>query len=237
MKTFIAICMLVAPAFVGAGENPAPVPPAAETVKGEVLEVLDASGYTYMRLKTKDGEFWTSVSRAHVKVGNQITVENVLAMKDFKSKSLNRTFPLLLMGNLAGAKGASPHAGGNAANPHAGVAKPGADTADIKVPKATGANAKTVAEVATKGAELKDKPVLVRGKIVKYNEGIMGRNWVHLRDGSGSAADNTNDILVTTTASAKPGDIVTAKGVVRTDKDFGAGYAYKVLIEDATLQK
>jgi len=64
----------------------------------------------------------------------------------------------------------------------------------------------------------------------------MGRNWIHLRDGSGVAADNTNDILVTTTQQAKLGDVVTVSGVVRTDKDFGSGYAYKVLIEEATFK-
>jgi hypothetical protein len=88
----------------------------------------------------------------------------------------------------------------------------------------------------SKGAELRDKTVLVRGKVVKYNAGIMGKNWIHLRDGTGSVEKETNDVLVTTTGSAKLGDIVTAKGVVHTDKDFGAGYAYKVLVEDATLQ-
>jgi hypothetical protein len=71
---------------------------------------------------------------------------------------------------------------------------------------------------------------------VKYNAGIMGKNWIHLRDGSGVATDNTNDVLVTTTTQAKLGDIVTVTGVVRTDKDFGSGYSYKVLIEEATLQ-
>jgi hypothetical protein len=64
----------------------------------------------------------------------------------------------------------------------------------------------------------------------------MGKNWVHLRDGSGDAAKETNDILVTTQAQAKVGDVVTVSGVVRTNKDFGAGYTYKVLIEDATLK-
>ena len=87
------------------------------------------------------------------------------------------------------------------------------------------------------GAELKDKPVLVRAKVVKYNGGIMGKNWVHLRDGSGAAADGSNDLLVTTAEPAKVGDIVNAEGVVRTNKDFGSGYAYKVMIEDAKLKK
>jgi hypothetical protein len=122
------------------------------------------------------------------------------------------------------------------ANPHSGAAKP-VDAPDVRIPKAKGANALTVAEIVTKSAALKDKPVLVRGKIVKYNEGIMGKNWIHLRDGSGSAADNTNDVLVTTVNPAKLGDVVTVKGVVHADKDFGAGYSYKVLIEDATLQQ
>ena len=85
---------------------------------------------------------------------------------------------------------------------HAGVAKT-ADVGDIHVAKASGANARTVAEIVTKGAELKDKPVLVRGKVVKYNPEIMGKNWIHLRDGSGSASDNSNDVLVTTTGSGE----------------------------------
>jgi hypothetical protein len=72
---------------------------------------------------------------------------------------------------------------------------------------------------------------------VKYNAGIMGKNWIHLRDGSGSVADGTNDILVTTTQEAKAGDVLAVKGIVRTDKDFGSGYSYKVLIEEASLQQ
>jgi phosphoribosylformimino-5-aminoimidazole carboxamide ribonucleotide (ProFAR) isomerase len=92
-----------------------------------------------------------------------------------------------------------------------------------------------VAEVVNKAVSLKDKPVQVSGKVVKYNAGIMGKNWLHLQDGSGAAADNSNDILVTTSASAKLGDVITVSGMVRNNKDFGAGYSYKVLIEDATL--
>jgi hypothetical protein len=103
------------------------------------------------------------------------------------------------------------------------------------VAKAGGANAKTVEEVVTQAAKLKGKSVAVRGRVVKYNAEIMGKNWIHLRDGS--AAGDAGDILVTTTSMAKVGDVVTVKGVVNTNQDFGAGYAYKVLIEEATLQK
>ena len=127
----------------------------------------------------------------------------------------------------------SPH---NTTSPHGVSSKP-LVIDDIHVTKAVGDNAKTVAEITTKATELKGKPILVRGQVVKYTPDVMGKNWIHLQDGSGTAADKSNDILVTTADQAKIGDVLTIKGVVRTDKDFGAGYAYKVLIEEATLQR
>jgi hypothetical protein len=65
----------------------------------------------------------------------------------------------------------------------------------------------------------------------------MGKNWLHLRDGSGAAGAGTNDILVTSKDVAAVGDVVLVKGVIRTDVKLGAGYDYDVLIENATLQK
>ncbi|GAO37648.1 nucleotide-binding protein [Sulfuricella sp. T08] len=236
MKALLAICMIVVAAFVWAGETPVFSSPAPTVVKGEVLEVKDVESYTYLRLKTKDGETWAAVNKSPVRKGAEVTIENVMIMKNFESKALKKTFPTIVFGTLGGAGGSAQAAGKDMATAHSGVAKT-ADTGDIHVPKASGANARTVAEIMTKGAELKDKPVLVRGKVVKYNSQIMGKNWIHLRDGSGSAATGSNDVLVTTMSQAKTGDVVTVKGVVRTDKDFGAGYAYKVLIEDATLQQ
>jgi hypothetical protein len=210
------------------------MPPTVAPVRGEVLEVKDVESYTYLRLKTTEGETWAAVGKAPVKKGAQVTVENAIVMHNFESKSLKKTFPTILFGNLGSAAGGVPGAGHGSMG-HAASA-PAVDVANIHVPKATGANAYTVSEIIAKAAELKDKPVVVRGKIVKYNPEIMGKNWVHLRDGTGSSDKATNDILVTTTNQAKLGDVVTAKGVVHADKDFGAGYAYKVLIEEATLQ-
>jgi len=236
MRNLLAICAMVVSVGVLAAEKPASAPPAA-VIKGEVLEVLDAESFTYFRLKTGDGELWSAVAKSPVKVGSRVTVENVAPMKDFKSKSLNRTFPLVYLGNLPGTAAGPAMGGDSLAAAHSGVVKPAVDMSNIKVAKATGANARTVAEILSKGAELKDKPVLVRGKVVKYSEDIMGKNWVHLRDGSGNDADKTNDLLVTTKNPAKLGDVVTVKGTVHTDRDLGSGYFYKVLVEDATLQK
>ena len=234
MKRLLAICTLFTATSVWAGENAAANPHEAVFVKGEVLEVKSVESYTYLRLRTQSGETWAAVSKAPVKKGATVTLENVMVMNNFESKSLKKTFPTILFGTL---RGATPIASGAHVM---GTAYPTLAkmtvTGDIKVPMATGANARTVAEIVTRSAELKDQTVLVRGKVVKYNPDILGKNWVHLRDGTGSPMDNSNDILVTTTNEAKIGEVVTAKGVVRTDKDFGSGYSYRVLIEEATLQ-
>jgi hypothetical protein len=213
---------------VWAADAPAMAAPSGSVVTGVILEVKDVDSYTYIRLKTKDGETWAAVSTAPLKVGATVTIGDAMVMKNFESKSLKKTFPSIVFGNLGGSNK-------SVGDPHAGSPKV-ADTTPIKVPKATGANARTVAEVITKSAELKDKPVRVRGKVVKYSGAIMGKNWIHLRDGSGTDADNTNDILVTSAVPVKLGDVVTVAGVVRVNKDFGAGYSYKVLIEEATIQ-
>jgi hypothetical protein len=235
MKTLLAICLIVSAPLVWAGEKLAPIQPAPTTVKGEVLESKDVEPYTYLRLKTKDGETWAAVGKAPVRKGAEVSIENVMVMSNFESKSLKKTFPKILFGTLGGAGGSAQVANADMAAAHAGLAKT-QDSGDIRVAKASGANAYTVAEIIAKGAQLKNKPVLVRGKVVKYNPGIMGKNWVHLRDGSGSAANDTNDILVTTLNATRVGDVVTVKGTVHTNQDFGAGYSYKVLIEEATLQ-
>lgn len=234
MKFLLATCLIVAAPFVWAGESPVSPVPAATSVKGSVLEVKDVQSYTYLRLKTKDGETWAAVNKMPVKKGAEVTIENVMVMKNFESKSMKKTFPTILFGTIGVVAGGMPGAGNDMTAAHSGVAKT-VDVGDVHVPKAIGANARTVAEIMTRSAELKDKPVLVRGKVVKYNPEIMGKNWVHLRDGTGSQANNTNDILVTTMSQAKVGDVVTVKGIVHADKDFGAGYSYKVLIEEATL--
>ena len=198
-------------------------------------EVQQVDSYTYMRMRTANGETWAAVATAPVKKGAIVTVEDITVMNDFQSKALKKTFKTVVFGSLAAGPG-SASAKAAPVSPHTGVPK-AVEAMDVKVPKATGANARTVGEIMAKPADAKDKPVLVRGKVVKYSGGIMGRNWIHLRDGTGSATDKTNDLLVTTTEQAKVGDVVTAKGVVRVDKHFGAGYVYKALVEDAALQR
>ena len=232
-KLLLVFVMMLGAGFAWAADAPAPAP--AASIKGKVLEVLDTESFTYLRLQTKDGETWAAVAKAPVEKGAEVTIENLTMMKDFESRTLKRKFDRIVFGSVV-MSGTGAAAGSDLAAIHAGVAK-STDFADVKVAKASGPDARTVAEIVTQKADLKDKTVVVRGKIVKFTAGVLGKNWIHLRDGSGSASDGTNDILATTKDEAKIGDVVLVKGIVQTNRDFGSGYSYHVLIEEATLQK
>jgi hypothetical protein len=235
-KLLVLFVMMFAFGATWAADKAAAPPPPSSTLSGKVLEVKDVEVYTYVRLQTRDGEVWAAVSKAPIKVGADITISDATLMRDFESKTLKKTFPQIYFGSIATPGGKTAAAGGDLAAMHAGVAK-STDVGDVKVAKATGPEARTVAEIVSKRGELKDKTVVVRGKVVKFTPEVMGKNWVHLRDGTGSAADGTDDILVTTKDETRIGDVVVVKGIVHVDRDLGSGYSYKVLVEEATLQK
>jgi hypothetical protein len=233
-KVLLGLAMALAFGVGGVWGADKSAPAKTASVNGKVLEVKNVPSYSYLRLKTKDGEIWAAVVQAPVKVGAEVTIQNVMVMNNFESKTLKQKFDRIVFGSLAGAGPAA--AGGGMAAMHSGVSK-AADVGDIKVARATGPGARTVAEIVANRTELKDKPVVVRGKVVKFTAEVLGKNWIHLRDGTGSASDGTNDILVTTKDKAKVGDVVLVSGVVHTDRDLGSGYSYKVLVEEAKLQK
>lgn len=223
------IHLLLAAVALAAATSVNAAPPGP--IKGQVLEVLNVEGYTYLRLKTLEGETWAAVPATDLKKGAQVTLAGAMPMENFESKSLKRKFDRIYFATLAG--GASASAGSG--SPHATNVQPSAVVA--KVPKAAGADAKTVAELVSGRAALKDKTVSVSGQVVKVNAGILGKTWLHLQDGSGTPAAGTHDVIVTTTEAAAVGDILTARGTVRTDVAIGQGYAYPVLVEDAKLRR
>jgi hypothetical protein len=108
---------------------------------------------------------------------------------------------------------------------------------DVKVEKATGQDAYTVAEVYEKKSDLCNNKVIVQGKVVKVLPEILGKNWIHLQDGSGDEKKGNYDLVVTSQAMPSVGDVITISGTLYTDKDFGAGYRYKVIVEEASITK
>jgi len=210
---------------------PAPVPaanPAAPAVSGKLLERLDAASYSYLRIQTAQGEVWAAVPQAKLEKGAEVNVVNAMPMGAFESKTLNKKFDNIYFGTLGEAGAAAPA--------QTGAKAPDATMVE-KVAKASGAEGRSVDEIHAQKAALVNKTVAIQGKVVKASMGVMGKNWLHLRDGSGDPAKGNHDLTVTTLDEAKVGDVILVKGVLHTDKDFGSGYRYAVIVEEAKIQK
>ncbi len=256
----LAMAMTAALALAaGCNDKRATAPPTATgkaagaggSLKGRILEKIPASSYSYLRLQTAGGETWAAVPATAQPVGAEVEVVGTMVMDGFESKTLGRKFDRIVFGELGGGPGpgATPEQIARAktatGTPPTDVASlaglppgnPAAEGAGIKVDKATGPNAKTVAEVWAEKARLKDAKVTVKAKVVKLNSGILGKNWLHVRDGSGSDEAKDNDLTVTTTDDVAVGDVVTVDGTLRVDMDFGAGYRYPAIVENASVKK
>jgi len=215
----------------------------SEAQTGKVLEVLDASNYTYLRVDTGRDKIWIAGPQLKIKPGEKVTFSSGLPMKNFESKTLGRTFDTVYFVDQISREGEKPAAQTMAQSMPEGHPKisqndgaaPGAKMDFSKISKANGG--KTIAEIYAQKKDLAGKKTAVRGKVVKYNSAIMGKNWIHLKDGTGS--EGSNDLTVTTKSDAKVGDTLLVRGTVVTDKDYGYGYKYPVIIEDAevTIEK
>jgi hypothetical protein len=212
---------------------------------GKVLEATNAGAYTYILVDTGKDKLWAAAPQCIVKPGDAIMVADGMEMPGFHSKTLDRDFDkVYFTGNIT-INGKSPSsttpALQSSATPNSADLPKGhppitgsstttkLDLTGIKKAK----DGKTIEEIYAGKAKLNGKPVTVRGKVVKYNANILGKNWIHLRDGTG--ASGSNDLLITTTTPAKVGDIIFATGPIGLNKDFGSNYKYDVIIENAKI--
>ncbi len=235
-------------------EDQGPAKASGAAIEGEVLEVIDVPKYSYLRVGEKGTPgTWVAVPTAGLSVGAHARVREAMKMESFTSTALKRTFPVIYFGTLddGRANGASsPHGAGKGVHANgAPMAADGADpdeemkaahqplgAADVKpVSRAEGPNARTVAEVVAQRKDLAGKTVRIHGTVVKCTPGVLGRTYLHLRDGSGDAAAGTNDIAVTTEAVPAVGDTIVVEGTVAIDRDVGAGYRFPTIVEDAKV--
>lgn len=200
---------------------------APATLEGKVVEAMKSAGYTYFLVDTGTTKSWVAATEIALKVGDKVAVPAPMAMANYHSKTLNRTFDVVYFANSVTVNGkpAAPSAAATATT----RTGPPVDVSNIK--RAPGGQ--TVAEIHAGAAKLSGKSIAVRARVVKYNGGILGKNWLHIRDGSGS--EGTNDLTVTTQARVKVGDLVLVSGVLATNRDFGSGYKYPLIVEDATV--
>ena len=215
-------------------------PPDTSSLSGKIAETMNSGGYTYLCIEKDSKKTWVAIPETKVSVGENISLPPGYEMVNFTSKTLNRTFEKIVF-TTGPTSAPSAHGASDKMSAHGGSmgskSPETSTTENIKVEKADSPNAYTVAEIFGKKSELDKKDVVVSGKVVKVSAGIMGKNWLHIQDGSGNAKDGNNDLVVTTQDIPKVGDIVTANGTLYKDKDFGSGYKYDVIIEEATIKK
>ncbi|MBC8317440.1 MAG: DNA-binding protein [Desulfobulbaceae bacterium] len=219
---------------------------------GTVVDTFDGGGYTYIQLDTGTETKWTAIGQAPVTVGEQVSLKPGPVMRDFHSRTLDRTFPeIIFSSGLIGADeaaastsfgGALQGEGMGMMSPMAGLeqASGGSATAvaplqEVAIEKVEGENGYTIEEIFTQAADLSGKKVKIRGKAVKVSANIMGKNWIHLQDGTGNPANNSHDLVITSADMPETNSIIVIEGVIATDKDFGAGYKYNVILEEAVV--
>ena len=216
-------------------------PAGAGTLTGEVLTVLQAGRYTYVEAETDQGRVWAAAPTSTIAVGATVALATAMPMTDFHSEALDRDFPVVYFQTSFEEPGAEGAAGMPAGHPEVGGSggmsghpSPTEGAAAVSADIAKAAGGYTVAELWAQKQSLAGREVSVRGQVVKYNAGILGRNWIHLRDGTG--AEGSNDITVTTDETVRVGDVILITGTAALDRDFGAGYMYELIIEEAHVE-
>lgn len=212
----------------------APVPDGM--VRGTVLETQNAGGYTYVFIETDQDQRWVAVPKTTVNVNDVVLTEQGMAMNDFESKSLNRTFERVYFAGGLQNLTAPPAVDASAERPqgHPSIDNTvAAVAAGIKIVELT--PGEDIAYVYANQDALAGQPISLRGEVVKFNANILGTNFIHIQDGSGDAADGSNDLTVTSKAVTAVGETVVVTGTVIQNKDFGSGYVFPVLIEDASI--
>ena len=206
-------------------------------ISGKVTETMDSGGYTYVQVESDGETFWAAAPQFEVEVGQEVVVPDEMPMYNYHSSTLDRTFEMIYFAaSITGGSGGMAGHGLPAGHPpiagHGGApASEPVDVSGIERPE----DGKTVEELFAEKSELAGQQVLLRGKVVRFNSQIMGKNWVRVQDGTGDADAGTQNLTVTTDAVASVGDTVLVQGTVVVDKDFGFGYQYDLMIEDAEL--
>lgn len=204
-------------------------PNASKLHKVVVEEVLQTSKYTYLNVTEDGAKIWIAVPKKDVKVGGTYYYRGGLKKNNFKSVEFDRVFETLYLVSdvsedpgLGGMTGSSPH-GGKAEEPQLD------QTTKLDPPP----GGISIAELFKNRQKYEGQTVKIKGRCVKLNTNIMNRNWIHLQDGS--MTDEQIDLTVTTTDKVALGEIVTFEGKITLNKDFGAGYKYEIIMEEAHL--
>ena len=191
----------------------------------KVIDKIAVKNYDYLQVSENKNEYWIAIPTMQIDVGETVYFSKYMIMKDFKSSYNNRTFDEILFVDDA-RKSTTPDEMKKIHSKALAIEKEKIEIQPL-------ADGKTIEQIFSEKSSLNGQTVRVKGKVVKFNKQIMKRNWIHIQDGTGN--ENNYDLVITSDQDVKVGDIITAEGKLAIDKDFGAGYFFPVIIEEAKI--
>ena len=201
-----------------------------------VAEVLQTTSYTYLHVKENDSLKWLAIPSMPAKAGDTYYYLDGLQMLKFESKELHRTFDeVFFLGGVS-----TEPITGNKPNPatmpgHNGAAQPYTrkPTPELKknITIETPKDGITIAELLSHKESYAGKTVKIKGEVTKFSAEIMNKNWVHIQDGTEN--NGKFDLTITTSIDTKVGEVICMEGKRTLNKDFGYGYFFDVMMEDA----
>ena len=199
--------------------------PTSNRIHGKVTDIIKASGYTYAEVDTGKKKVWAAGPVTPLKAGDMIAFSTRMPMKNFHSKSMKRDFPIIyFVDRFITDKAAA------STSPQNQIKKKQGRKPVKGINKVKGGN--TIAEIYARKQKLKGKTIRVRGQVTKFTAKVMGKNWLHIRDSS-----TLDDLTVTTDSTVAIDDVVILEGKLVLDKDYGYGYFYPLIMEDARIAK
>ncbi|WP_456475286.1 hypothetical protein [Candidatus Pyrohabitans sp.] len=191
------------------------------STRGVVTETVQTGSYTYARVRDDTGEIWVAGPKAQLEAGEEVELNGALVVLNFNSSSLNKTLDVLLMVQSFSA----------------GEPSVGTSMGNISVEKLE--DGYTVAEIFSRSEELSGGQVRFRGVVTKVLPDILNKTWIHIKDGTVNEATGEDELIVTYAGSEefRVGDVVVVSGKLKTNVDIGSGYFFRVLIEDAGVER
>jgi hypothetical protein len=196
------------------------------------VEAIDAGTYTYVRLEEKGREFWAAITARPIEIGKTYAYSGAFLMKDFDSQQLGRTFDsvMFIQNFTETAAIGAENSDFQKSDPHAHTKT----RMDNHIEVEPAADGETIAGIFSNLSSLENTQVTVKGQVVKISKNIMNRNWIHIQDGTQSGKFYDLTITSFEPVNFAVGDVITFTGKLSVDKDFGAGYRYTAILEDAT---
>jgi hypothetical protein len=199
----------------------------SNTEKITILEVIDGTTYSYLKGINNNKEIWVAIRKQPITVGAAYYYEQALEMKNFHSKELNQTFPSIYFLNSISDKALAD----DVQVSHSMNMKPSPKKIEVDLKQDD--NFTSIKDVYQNNEKLSNSVIKVKGKVTKINKNILNKNWIHIQDGT--VHNDKFDLTITTNQVVNIGEVVEFEGILKTNVDFGSGYKYDVILEQAKI--